>query len=87
MVSTGHGSTARTKSSSFGRLQWLVRKRLFLLNKERNQMEKRGKKAKKIKKLIFALERSAVEICFLANTKLVLLLSSLLPIDGTLITS
>lgn len=48
-------------------------------------MEKRGKKVKKIKKLIFVLERLAVEICFFVNIKLVLLFSSFFSIDGILI--
>jgi hypothetical protein len=41
---------SETKSSSFGRLQHLIRKRLLLLSENRNQMERRGKKAKKILK-------------------------------------
>lgn len=41
----------------------------------------------KIKKRIFTLERSVAEICFHANAKLTLVLSSLLLIGPTLITS
>lgn len=46
-----------------------------------------GRRQKNIFLLIFVLERSAGETCFLANTKLVPVLSSFLLIDKKLIAS